>query len=97
MNEIFLQTNELDDDTLVLFGNAIQKTMNQREKERRVLERFGKITQHERTKNNKKISYYLAYDGRKNVTSSTREGLIEKLYSRIEEENIKGVTLEELF
>lgn len=87
----------MDDDTLILFGNAIQQIMNQREKEKRVFERFGEITQHERPKNNKIVSYFMAYDGRKQITAYTREGLIEKLYSRIEKENIKGVTLEELF
>lgn len=97
MDEIFLQTKAMDDDTLALVGNAWKEEMTKREKEKLVLEKFGSIAQHERTKNNKKISYFLAYDGRKNVTSSTREGLIEKLYSRIEADNIKGVTLEELF
>lgn len=97
MNNIILQTNELSYDTLVLVGNALQEEMQKREKEQKVLERFGKITTHEKKKNNKIVTYYMAYDGRKQITASTIDALINKLYAMIAIEDIKGVTLEELF
>lgn len=97
MDVNFLQTNHLDCDTLISLGNAIKEEMNKREKEKRIKERFGEITEHTKKKNNRIVPYYMVYDGRKQITASTKEALIEKLYFIVEAEDIKGVTVEELF
>lgn len=92
-----LQTNQLDYDTLVLVGNAAKEEMNKREKEKIVKERFGEITEHTKKKNNKIVPYFMAYDGRRQITASTKEALMEKLCSMVVAEDIKDVTVAELF
>ena len=98
MEEIFLQTKAMDDDTLALVGNAWKEEMVRREKERLVYERYGKITEHDQKKNNKIVHYYMVYDGRKQIRNYTsRDALIEELFSRIEGEAPKAITVEQLF
>lgn len=94
-----MQTKSYDDGKLKMLGNAIQKIMKQREKEKIVIERFGsKINNpHVKTKNGREITYFLGYYNGKNVTAETREGLIDKLYAKIAEESEKDITLERLF
>lgn len=88
----------MDDDTLALVGNAWKEEMTRREKEKLVLERFGEITEHDQPKNNKIVHYFMAYDGRKQIRRyTTREALIEELYSRIKGEAPKAITVEQLF
>lgn len=94
----YLKTRTLDYATLEAVGNAIKEEMVRREKERLVYERFGKITEHDQPKNNKIVHYYMVYDGRKQIRSYvSREALIEELYSRIEGEADKNITVEQLF
>lgn len=93
----FLQTNELDDVTLILFGDAIKEEMQRREKEKLVEDRFGEITEHEKKKNNKIVTYYMVYDGRRQITANTRAALVEKLYDMVATDDVKNITLGELF
>ena len=97
MCNVYMKTTDLVDVILELVGNADKEEMQKREKERKVLERFGEITEHIKKKNNRIVPYFMAYDGRKQITASTKEALIEKLSSMVEEESIKSITVEELF
>lgn len=93
-----MQTKAMDDDTLALVGNAWKEEMVRREKERLVYERYGKITEHDQPKNNKIVHYYMVYDGRKQIRSYvSREALVDELYSRLEGEAPKAITVEQLF
>lgn len=92
-----LQTNFLSDAKLKEVGNAIKEEMQKREKEQKVLERFGVITEHTKKKNNKIVTYYMTYNGRKQITASTRDALVDKLYAMLNVESIKNITLEKLF
>lgn len=97
MCKLWVQTNALDDDTLYSVGNAIKEEMTRREREKKVLERFGELKEHEKKKSNRIVTYYMAYDGRRQITATTRDALIDKLYSLIEDANTKDITVEQLF
>lgn len=90
-----LQTSSLDCDTLTLLGNAIKEEVNKREKEKLVLERFGEIKTVSKD-GGKKILFIVRKNG-KQITATTRESLVEKLYSMIEGETTKNITVEQLF
>ena len=57
---------------------------------------FGPLSKHERIKNGKTISYYMAYQGRRQITASTKEALIEKLLLLISESQVQELSVDEL-
>lgn len=95
MCKVFLQTNQFDDATLFLVGNAFKEAMNKREKEKLVLEHFGEIKTV--SKNGGKKMLYIVRKNGKQTTAATREGLVEKLFNMISGEATKNITVEELF
>ncbi|MCH5338503.1 MAG: site-specific integrase [Acetatifactor sp.] len=93
-----MQTKDIAGDILKSVGSdRLKEEMQRREKEIEVLKRFGDITKHQKKKNNRIVEYYIAYDGRKQITSTTRDGLIEKLYNLLDGEADKNITVEQLF
>lgn len=98
MNDILEQTKSLCDAIMAIVGNAYDKEdMTKKEKEKLVYEKYGELSEHTKKKNNKIVTYYMAYDGRKQITATTKDALIDKLYDRIEDKNAKDITVEQLF
>lgn len=69
---MIVQTKTLCSGIFALVGNA-KEEMTKREKEKQVFERFGEITEHTKKKNNRIVTYFMAYDGRKQITSSIKK------------------------
>lgn len=95
MNDICLQTNQLDDDTLKMLGDAYTKEMNKREKEKLVKERYGEIKTV--SKNGGLKTLYIVRKNGKQITAATRDGLIDKLYAVIVNDATNDITVEQLF
>ncbi|MCH5345082.1 MAG: site-specific integrase [Acetatifactor sp.] len=94
-SKLNMMTKTLDDDMLTMYGNAIMEEMTKREKEKRVLEKYGEIKTVAKD-GGTRFLFIVRRDG-KQITSATREGLIEKLYNTLEGETTSAITVEQLF
>lgn len=95
MDKIFLQTNQMDYDMLRELGDAIKEEMTKKQKEKKVIERYGEIKT--ALKDGGKRTLYIVRKAGKQITAATREDLINKLYMMIEDEDKQNITVSGLY